>query len=112
MQAKRKGGGSANGEFVDHFLDVINTALFIFIVIELYHITSLPLIASLFSLGYLAQAAVFYQQYKSGIIKFDKVGSFEAVLMLAIIIPVSGSSEVKSLLDKIYSHFGWSSGYF
>lgn len=98
MQAKRRGGGTALGEFLDHFLDVLNNGIFLLILMFIFRIRTDFVLLAMFSLGYLAQAAVFFEQYKTGWIVFGKYESFEAVVALIVTIALTGITPVYEFL--------------
>ncbi|MDN5204775.1 CDP-alcohol phosphatidyltransferase family protein [Fulvivirgaceae bacterium BMA10] len=86
MQAKRTQTGSALGEFCDHFLDTFNNGILLMIIFLLFGITEPTLIALLITISYLAHASIFYEQYKSGWLIFERFGSLEAVFVSLILI--------------------------
>jgi phosphatidylglycerophosphate synthase len=81
MQAKRTKTSSALGEFFDHYLDAFNTGVLLMISFALYGITNPYLVAFFLSVNYLAHASVFYEQFKTKWLIFEKIGSLEAVLI-------------------------------
>jgi phosphatidylglycerophosphate synthase len=89
MQAKRTKTSSALGEFFDHYLDAFNTGILLMIIIKLYGVTNLYLITFFLSANYLAHASVFYEQYKTGWLIFEKMGSLEAVLLASLMLLAS-----------------------
>jgi phosphatidylglycerophosphate synthase len=98
MQAKRTKTSSALGEFFDHYLDAFNTGILLMIIIKLYGVTNPYLIAFFISANYLAHASVFYEQYKTGWLIFEKMGSLEAVLLTSLILLASCIPSVNDLL--------------
>lgn len=90
MQAKRRGGGTALGEFLDHFLDVINNGIFLLILVNIFKVSNPAVITLMFALGYVAQGGVFFEQYKTGWIVFGKYESFEAVVALILTLIITG----------------------
>jgi ethanolaminephosphotransferase len=101
MQAKRTSTGSALGEFCDHYFDTFNNGILLMITINVFEITNHSLIAYLFTASYVAHAAVFYEQYKTGWLIFEKVGSMESVLLLAILIVLSAFEPFRNVMQTL-----------
>lgn len=97
MQAKRTGTGSALGEFCDHYLDAFNNGIIMFTMIVVFGIAQKPLIAGLIVISYWAHMAVFYEQFKTGWLTFEAIGSLEGVLVSAVLIALSAIPAVNSL---------------
>ena len=97
MQAKRTGTSSALGEFCDHYLDIFNTGILLYIVCLLFHITSPALLAFFLVTAYLPHAAIFYEQFITKWLYFEKIGSLESVLILSACIMVSAIEPVYRL---------------
>jgi ethanolaminephosphotransferase len=89
MQAKRTGTGSALGEFCDHYLDAFNNGIVVFTMLAFFDVTDTLIIAVAIVLSYLAHMAVFYEQFKTGWLTFERIGSLEGVLMAALLIGCS-----------------------
>jgi len=97
MQAKRKGGGSPLGEFLDHFFDVIINGVIVFTLYFLFDFSQLVLIITLVS-GYIVQATVFLEQRQSGWLRFGKIEAVEAVVLLCFLILLSGFDGIRNML--------------
>lgn len=80
-QAKRTGTGSALGEFCDHYLDAFNNGFLMLIIFNLFSITNIWLVASVVFLSYMAHVVIFYEQFKTGWLIFEKIGSLEGVIL-------------------------------
>ena len=89
MQAKRTGTGSALGEFCDHYLDAFNNGVVMFTMIVVFGITHKPVIVGVMVISYWAHMTVFYEQFKTGWLTFEPVGSLEGVLLSALLIALS-----------------------
>jgi len=98
MQAKRTNTGSALGEFCDHYLDAFNNGIILFTAFLVFEITNPLLITLVLVSSYLAHLSVFYEQFKTGWLTFEKLGSLEAVLLTAILI---GSAAVPSIYSGL-----------
>lgn len=98
MQAKRTQTSSALGEFFDHFLDAFNNGILLFTVLTLFEVTNSTLIAFFLFASYLAHASMFYEQFKTGWLLFDKIGSLEAVLFACILLLAAGLLPVYDFL--------------
>lgn len=98
MQAKRTQTGSALGEFCDHYLDAFNNGAILFTAFVVFRIESPLLVASVLTASYLAHLAVFYEQFKTGWLTFEKLGSLEAVLLISILVGASAFAPVHLLL--------------
>ncbi len=85
-QAKRTGTGSALGEFCDHYLDAFNNGILLIILFNLFNVTNPWLVTSVLILSYMAHVSVFYEQFKTGWLIFEKIGSLEGVLLSAVLI--------------------------
>jgi phosphatidylserine synthase len=82
MQAKRTGTSSALGELCDHYLDIFNNGILLYIVCLSFHITSPALVAFFLVAGYLPHAVMFYEQFTTKYLYFEKIGSLESLLIL------------------------------
>jgi len=80
MQAKRTGTSSALGELCDHFLDIFNTGIVLYIMFVSLNIVNPALVAFLLTAGYLVHAVIFYEQFTTQWLYFEKIGSLESVL--------------------------------
>jgi ethanolaminephosphotransferase len=100
MQAKRTGTGSALGEFCDHYLDAFNNGVILFTLISVLDIRDPRITAITLSASYLAHALVFYEQYKTGWITFERLGSLEGVLITAVIILLSSIEAFQEAFRK------------
>lgn len=89
MQAKRTGTGSALGEFCDHYLDAFNNGIIVYTMMVVFNIQQPILISSAIVISYMAHMAVFYEQFKTGWLTFEKIGSLEGVLLSSILIGLS-----------------------
>ncbi len=89
MQAKRTKTGSALGEFCDHYLDAFNNGIILFTAFLVFDVSNQMLIGVVLGASYLAHMAVFYEQFKTGWLTFEKLGSLEAVLLISILIGIS-----------------------
>lgn len=98
MQAKRTGTGSALGEFCDHYLDAFNNGIVLFTTFMVFGVSDVYLIMLTMATSYLAHMVVFYEQFKTGWLTFEKVGSLEGVLLVAVMIAASA-------IDPVYNLF-------
>lgn len=89
MQAKRTGTGSALGEFCDHYLDAFNNGIIVYTMFTIFNISNGILISAVLVISYLAHMSVFYEQFKTGWLRFEKIGSLEGVLISAVLIGLS-----------------------
>lgn len=86
MQAKRTKTSSGLGEFCDHFLDIFATGMITYILFSFFHIRNeILFFLSLFS-NYMLHATIIHEQYKTGWLIFDKIGSLEGVLFAIALI--------------------------
>lgn len=88
MQARRTKTGSPLGEFIDHYHDAWNNGLLFMVFIKLFLIQN-DLIVFALGISYLAHASVFYAQMKTGWLVFEKIGSFESLVFLIILLLLS-----------------------
>lgn len=86
MQAKRTGTGSALGEFCDHYLDAFNNGIIVFMMFTVFDIHHPAAMAGVIVISYWAHMAVFYEQFKTGWLTFERIGSLEGVLLSALLI--------------------------
>ncbi|GJM30393.1 MAG: hypothetical protein DHS20C17_30280 [Cyclobacteriaceae bacterium] len=98
LQAKRTGTSSALGEFCDHFLDTFNTGLILLIMFQLFNVQYEYLMIYLMTTSYLAHASIFYHQFKTGWLVFEKFGSLEAMVLTIILLFLSFLPGVYDLL--------------
>lgn len=97
MQAKRTGTGSALGEFCDHYLDAFNNGVVVYTMIVVFGISHKPVVAGVMVISYWAHMAVFYEQFKTGWLTFEPVGSLEGVLLSALLIALSSIGPVNEI---------------
>ena len=90
MQAKRTGTGSALGEFCDHYLDAFNNGIIVFTLFVVFDIRQPIMISLVLVIAYMAHMAVFYEQFKTGWLTFERIGSLESVLLTALLIGCAG----------------------
>jgi ethanolaminephosphotransferase len=86
MQAKRTGTGSALGEFCDHYLDAFNNGIVVYTMLVVFNVQQPLIITSALVASYMAHMAVFYEQFKTGWLTFEKIGSLEGVLISSVLI--------------------------
>ena len=89
MQAKRTGTGSALGEFCDHYLDAFNNGIIVYTMLVVFNVQQPVIVSSVIAISYMAHMAVFYEQFKTGWLTFEKIGSLEGVLLSSILIGLS-----------------------
>ena len=89
MQAKRTGTGSALGEFCDHYLDAFNNGIIVYTMLVVFNIQQPMIISSVIAISYIAHMAVFYEQFKTGWLTFEKIGSLEGVFLSSMLIGLS-----------------------
>ncbi len=89
MQAKRTGTSSALGEFCDHYLDIFNNGILLYIVCLSFQITQPGLVAFFLTAAYLAHATMFYEQFSTKWLYFEKIGSLESLLILLFCLLIS-----------------------
>jgi len=94
MQAKRTGTSSALGELCDHYLDVLNNGILIFIICLLFQITNPVLIAFFLLAGYLPHAVIFFEQFTTKHLYFGKISSLETLIFFSLLILVSAIEPV------------------
>lgn len=106
MQAKKTNTGSALGEFCDHYLDAFNNGIILFTAFLVFEINNPMLIGIVLAASYLAHMSVFYEQFKTGWLTFEKLGSLEAVLLIALLIGLSAIQAVNGFLtwEVIFSY--------
>jgi ethanolaminephosphotransferase len=99
MQAKRTATGSALGEFCDHYLDAFNNGVVMFTMATVFGIEHKPVIAGIIVISYWAHMAVFYEQFKTGWLTFEAIGSLEGVMLSALLIALSGIPAINSIFS-------------
>lgn len=98
MQAKRTSTGSALGEFCDHYLDAFNNGIIAITACLVFDVSNPLLVTTLLTASYLAHMVVFYEQFKTGWLTFEKLGSLEAVLIISILV---GASAIPQVFDFV-----------
>ena len=101
MQAKRTGTGSALGKFCDHYLDAFNNGIIVFTMLSIFEVYNPWIVAICISTSYMAHTSVFYEQFKTGSLTFEKMGSLEGVLFASIIIGLSIFTPIREALSTI-----------
>jgi ethanolaminephosphotransferase len=99
MQAKRTGTGSALGEFCDHYLDAFNNGVVMYTMVLVFGIKHEPVIVGVIAISYWAHMAVFYEQFKTGWLTFERIGSLEGVLLSALLIALYAIPQVAELFS-------------
>ena len=103
MQAKRTETGSALGEFCDHYLDAFNNGIIVFTMLLIFQVTNPLIIVIVIVASYLAHLSVFYEQFKTGWLTFEKMGSLEGVLVATAAISLSCIEKINdAMLTKIF----------
>lgn len=97
MQAKRTGTGSALGEFCDHYLDAFNNGIIMYTMLIIFEISNPAIVAGLIVISYWAHMAVFYEQFKTGWLTFEAIGSLEGVLLSALLVALSTLQSIRAL---------------
>lgn len=96
MQAKRRGGGTPLGEFLDHFLDVITNGILLVILANCFEVNDLRVLFFMFFCSYVMQSFIFYEHYYTGWVVFGPFGAFEAVFSGIFFV-------IFSCIDPIYT---------
>ena len=104
MQAKRTRTSSALGELCDHYLDIFNNGILLYIICLSFHITHPLLVAFFLVAGYLPHAVIFFEQFSTKWLHFEKIGSLESVLILSTCLMISAIEPVYRL--ALTSPFG------
>ncbi|HMG94093.1 MAG TPA: CDP-alcohol phosphatidyltransferase family protein [Chryseolinea sp.] len=104
MQAKRTGTGSALGEFCDHYLDAFNNGIIVYTMLVVFNVQHSTIVSSVIVISYVAHMAVFYEQFKTGWLTFEKIGSLEGVLMSCVLI---GLSVIDSFYTSLTTPIFW-----
>jgi phosphatidylglycerophosphate synthase len=81
MQAKRTKTSSALGEFFDHFMDTLNNGILLGTFLLLFEFKNILIISAVIGFSYLVHASIFFEQFKTKKLIFEKIGSFEGVLL-------------------------------
>jgi len=103
-QARRTKTESALGEFCDHFPGAFNNGFLIFILFSLFTVTEQWLIGVVLFTSYLAHTVAFYEQFKSGWLIFETLGSLEGTLLSILLIIMAYFTPVYNLyVSTIYS---------
>jgi ethanolaminephosphotransferase len=85
LQAKTTKTGSPLGEFLDHYLDTFNAGIVILVTCLMFGLRD-PLWVAIVTFSILlAQGAVFYQEYRTGIMKFEALGHIEGIVLLSLL---------------------------
>jgi phosphatidylglycerophosphate synthase len=100
MQAKRTKTGSALGEFCDHYLDAFNNGIIVFTMFAVFDVHEPMLISLVIAVSYVAHMAVFYEQFKTGWLTFERIGSLEGVLLSAFLIGLSSIDSFYTLMTS------------
>jgi ethanolaminephosphotransferase len=100
MQAKRTKTSSGLGEFCDHYLDVFNNGILLYILITLYKVENPFVIAFLYLTAYIPHAAVIYEEYKTKWLVFEAIGSLEGIFFIIILTLLGASDMVFNFFQK------------
>ena len=99
-QARRTKTSSQLGEFLDHYLDIFVNGLLLSMLILVYGINDPLLIALFLSTSYLSLSGFYFEQYHSKMLFFEKIGAFEAVVILALLLSLGFIESIKQFLLK------------
>ena len=94
MQARRTGTSSALGELCDHFLDIFNNGIMLYIVCLSFNIENPVLVAFFLIAGYLTHSGIFYEQFTAKCLYFGKIGAVESVFTLSACIMIAAIEPV------------------
>jgi len=97
MQAKRTATSSPLGELCDHFLDIFNTGILLYILYLMFEIDSPEMLAVIIGAGYMAHAVIFFEQFHTKCLRFDRIGSLETILASCIVMFLMAIEPVYSL---------------
>jgi len=86
LQARRTGTSSPLGEFMDHFLDVLNVGVVVYIVAVIFNVDNLWLLSAALLTTYVARVGNYYHQFKSGELVRHSIGFTEFVAFSALLI--------------------------
>ncbi len=100
MQAKRTGTSSALGELCDHYLDIFNNGILLYVVCLSFRIQQPHLVAFFLTASYLAHATMFYEQFSTKWLYFEKIGSLESLLILVCCLLAASINVVYSFVSK------------
>jgi phosphatidylglycerophosphate synthase len=98
MQAVASGTNNPLGELLDHGFDAFNSGLIFLILADAFDARRRGLAAAALGAIYLAQALTFDEQLRTGRIIFEKLGSVEAIVGLALLLALSGFAPALSAL--------------
>ena len=104
-QARRTKTCSPLGEFLDHFLDIFVNGMLLAMLLTVFEVTRPGTAIVFFIISYLTHAASYYEQYRTHILFFEKIGSFEALFMLTGFLTLGFIPPVKEFfnMEILYS---------
>jgi len=106
MQAKQTKTSSALGELCDHYLDIFNNGIMLCIICLSFNIINPALVTFFLLAGYLPHAIIFYEQFTTKWLYFEKIGSLESLLFLSICLLVSAIEPVyRFMLTSLVGNF-------
>lgn len=99
-QARRTKTSSMLGEFLDHFLDIFTNGLLVSMVLLVYGITEPAFIAVYLVISYITLSGNYFEQHKYRVMFFEKIGAFEAVILIVIVLSLGFIETSRSFLIK------------
>ncbi|MBN2695033.1 CDP-alcohol phosphatidyltransferase family protein [bacterium] len=100
MQAKRTKTSSALGEFFDHFMDTLNNGILLGTFLLLFEFQNIFIISMVIGFSYLVHASVFFEQFKTKKLIFEKIGSFEGVVLTISVVALGYFESFHDLMNK------------
>ena len=100
LQAKRTGTSSPLGEFIDHYLDSYINVIYLLVMFSVFGINNLYLLSFTLFVSYSAHASVFYEQFRTGWIVFEKLGPFEAFSLIIILFLICCIPGVSTFMES------------
>jgi ethanolaminephosphotransferase len=100
MQANRTATGSALGEFCGHYLDAFNNGIVVYTMLSFFHVNQADIVGGSIVLSYLAHSAIFYEQFRTGWLRFERIGSLEGVLLASLLIALSSFDAVYLFMTR------------
>ncbi|MCP5514223.1 MAG: CDP-alcohol phosphatidyltransferase family protein [Spirochaetales bacterium] len=104
-QARRTKTSSMLGEFLDHFLDIFTNGLLVSMTLLVYGITEPAFISLYLVISYITLSGNYFEQHKYRVMFFEKIGAFEAVIMIVIVLSLGFIETSRNfLLKDVFAH--------
>ncbi len=112
-QARKTYTETPLGEFLSHFLNTFENGILLYILFTVFQVDHILLFVTTLLFGYLSEMAMFYEQFKTGWLVFDRIYSLEKIFLSIVLILVSYIEDIyQFLIVELFSALSLSELFF